>query len=50
MTLPWTVFSMPWPRCISPTQEQGLDYETILKFFWKTYIANAASHTGDLVL
>ena len=30
-------------------KEQGLDDETILSFFWKTYIDNAASHTGDLV-
>jgi hypothetical protein len=31
-------------------KEQGLDDETILNFFWKTYIDNAASHTGELVL
>ena len=31
-------------------KEQGLDDETILDFFWKTYIDNAASHTGELVL
>ena len=30
-------------------REQGLDYETILDFFWKTYIDSADSHTGDLV-
>ena len=31
-------------------KEQGLDDETILDFFWKTYIDNADSHTGELVL
>ena len=30
-------------------KEQGLDYATILDFFWKTYIDNAGSHVGDLV-
>jgi hypothetical protein len=31
-------------------KEQGAEAETAINFFWKTYIADADSHTGNLVL